>query len=181
MAGEGSLDYDRFELIEGALIPKVSKKHRHTVTLVLLLKWFVGRFGVERAIQEAAIDLRPEDNPVNAPEPDFVLLNDSIVRLGRRPRPEDVLLLVEVSDSTLAFDLGVKARLYARAGIADYWVIDINGRRIISHRDPVAGGFRTIRTYSAGERLAPLAVPEAEILVEELLPPVINLSEAPAI
>ncbi len=182
MAGEGSLDYDRFELIEGALIPKVPKNHRHTVTIVLLVKWLVGRFGAERAIQEGAIDLRSEDNPINAPEPDFILLNESIVRLGRRPRSGDVSLLVEVSDSTLAFDLGVKARLYARAGIADYWVVDINGCRIISHRDPMAVGFRSIRTYSADERIAPLAVPDAEIRVEELLPPVIHdLREDPSV
>ena len=163
MAREGSLDYEHFELIEGALIPKVPKNHPHIITIVMLVKWLVGRFGAERAIQEGAIDLRPEDNPANAPEPDFVLLDDSILRLGRRPQPEDILLLVEVSDSTLAFDLGVKARLYARAGIADYWVIDINARRVIVHRDPAAGVYRSVTTHSGHNHIAPVAAPEAGI------------------
>jgi Uma2 family endonuclease len=169
MARQGSLDYERFELIEGALIPKVSKNFPHLRALSWLVEClravFPGRLIV---LQEAPIDVRPEDNPTSDPEPDVIVLARSLDDLGRRPRPEDILLLVEISDTTLAFDLSVKAKLYARAGIADYRVVDLNGKRIVVHRDPVAGSYRSVTAYSADQSVAPLAAPHAEIPVGEI-------------
>ena len=165
MAREGSLDYERFELIEGALIPKVPKSHPHTVVLVVLLEWLQGHFRGRR-VAPSAIDVRPEDNPINEPEPDLIVLTGPIDRLKRRPQPQDLLLVVEISDTTLAFDLGVKARLYARAGIP---VADINSAKIFAHRNPSPGGYRTVATYSVDDRIAPLAAPHTEIQVGELL------------
>ena len=123
-----------------------------------------------RVLQEVPIDVRPEDNPTSDPEPDIGILKTGLDELGRRPRPEDLLLVIEVSDSTLAFDVSVKARLYARAGIGDYWVADINGKRLIVHREPAAGKYGSIATYSVDDRIAPLAAPQAEIRVGDLLP-----------
>ena len=107
-------DYERFELIEGVLIPKVSKNFPHFRAVAWLVERLRVLFpGQLRVLQEAPIDVRPEDNPTSDPEPDIVVLATSLDDLGRRPRAEDLLLVVEVSDSTLELDLSVKCRLYA--------------------------------------------------------------------
>ena len=73
-----------------------------------------------------------------------------------------------MSSTTLSFDLSVKAGLYARAGIGEYWVVDVEGRRVIVHRRPEDGLCRDVAAYWAGERVATLGAPEQTILVEEL-------------
>lgn len=69
--------------------------------------------------------------------------------------------MVEVGDSTLRFDLTVKARLYGRAGIVEYWVLDVAGRRLIVHRGPAAGGYTSVAVYGESESVAALAAPGA--------------------
>jgi hypothetical protein len=71
------------------------------------------------------------------------------------PGPQDLHLVVEVADTTLNFDLTTKAGLYAHAGIVEYWVLDVPGRRVIVHRPPQAGRYTTIRSIASGERSAP--------------------------
>ena len=78
--------------------------------------------------------------------------------------------MVEVSDTSLAFDLTTKAGLYARAGVAEYWVADINGRRIIVHREPSGGKYRLVSAYSEQESIAPLAVAQSEFRVADAFP-----------
>ncbi len=74
---------------------------------------------------EAPIDVSPNDNPTNEPVPDLIVLNhDSATIVSGNPQPSDLNLIVEISDSTL-FDLTTKAWLYARAGILEYWVLDV--------------------------------------------------------
>ncbi|HZO89994.1 MAG TPA: Uma2 family endonuclease [Chthonomonadaceae bacterium] len=89
----------------------------------------------------------------------------------RHPCPADLVLVAEVSDTTLRFDLTTKAVLYARAGIREYWVVDIVGRRIDAHRQPATQGYQEILVYEETERLSPLAHPEAAVRVAGLLPP----------
>ena len=67
--------------------------------------------------------------------------------------------MVEVADTSLTFDLTVKAALYARAGIVEYWVLDVSGRRLVVHRDPRDGRYRSIVAFSEQESAAPLASP----------------------
>jgi Uma2 family endonuclease len=83
--------------------------------------------------------------------------------------------VLEVSDTTLALDLTEKAELYATAGIADYWVLDLTGRRLLVFRDPApvaAGGaaYRTHQTLAPSESVAPLAAPNSPVTVADLLP-----------
>ena len=108
-----------------------------------------------------------QDNERNEPEPepDVAVLRAPLEELMRKPLPEDVLLLVEVAASTLAMDLSTKADLYARAGIADYWVLDVNQRRMIVHRDPVTGKYSSVVVYREDESVAPLAAPESHFRV----------------
>ena len=98
----------------------------------------------------------------SAPEPDLAWVARRDYRRGR-PTAEDVLLVIEVSESTLRFDLGKKAELYAAAGIADYWVVDVSARSIVVHRDPAAGRYRDVRTYRESDEIRPLQVPEVKL------------------
>ena len=78
------------------------------------------------------------------------------------------MLVAEVSGAMLGFDRTARARLYARAGIAEYWVLDLSGRRLIVHREPAADGYRTITAYGEDERVATLAAPMRDVRVAEL-------------
>ena len=78
--------------------------------------------------------------------------------------------MIEVSDSTLAFDLGPKARLYARAEIPEYWVFDVNGRRLIVHRDPQAGRYSAVTAYAEGESCTALSMPSTPFPVAAAFP-----------
>jgi Uma2 family endonuclease len=78
---------------------------------------------------------------------------------------------VEIADTTLNFDLTVKAALYARAGIAaDYWVLDVSGRRLIVYRDPQSGKYAAILVYNERESVAPPAAPHAMFKVAVAFP-----------
>ena len=165
----GLIDPERYELIEGELIQKVGKNHPHMLTVMLLGAWFRKVFGELFVVQEPSIDLRPEDNPTSEPEPDLVVLNRPFRELSRRACPEDFRLIAEVSATTLAFDLSAKARLCARSRIAEYWVIDVDGRRLIVHRDPVGDAYQSVTAYSEQEKIAALTSPGDEIQVSDLL------------
>ena len=109
------------------------------------------------------------------PEPDL-----AVVRGGPRDyptHPTTAELVVEVSDTSLDMDTGTKAQLYAAAGIADYWVLDLNNNQLIVHRDPgpdstnpFGAAFSTVTTFTKGQAVAPLAVPTANVNVSDLLP-----------
>jgi Uma2 family endonuclease len=85
---------------------------------------------------------------------------------GERPGPADVLLLVEVADSSLRFDRAVKLPLYARAGIAEYWIIDLKRRAIDVHRDPSGDLYRETSTHYAGDRIALACAPEIVVALD---------------
>lgn len=159
----------RYELIEGEIILKVPKNLAHMRSVMFLMKWLVELFGIDFVMPEPSIDAAPEDNPSSEPEPDLLVLSRPFTTLISKPRAGDVRLLVEVSVTTLAFDSTIKAGLYARAGIADYWALDVNGRRMIVHRDPAQGRYRSIVAYGEDELVSPLANPDASMRVGDLL------------
>ena len=159
----GVLDQRHYELVEGELIDKMGKNRPHVNSLVLMLAWLQQVFGVACVNPEAPIDVAASDNAINEPEPDIIVLNRGLSNfLAGNPRPEDLRLVVEISDSTLHFDTTSKAALYARAGIVEYWVLDVTGRRLIVHRNPVGGKYEAVVVYSDNEMVSPLAAPEAE-------------------
>lgn len=166
----GLLDRERFELIAGELVRKMGKGPIHNVVVGLLLEWLKRIFGADRVLQEASFDATPELAAVNEPEPDALVFRVPYTSFRTsNARPADILLVCEVSVTTLAYDLGAKAALYARAGIAEYWVLDITGERLYVHRTPVDGVYRSIIEYSADEPVAPLAAPGAIFRLRGLL------------
>jgi Uma2 family endonuclease len=161
----------RLELIWGDLIDRMGKKRPHTIVLVIVQDWLQRIFGPQYVNPETPIDVAPEDNPTNEPEPDLIVLSRPSQEIrDANPRPADLRLVVEISDSTLLFDLTTKAELYARAGIVEYWVFDINARRLIVHRDPREGRYVSVTAYAKQERVSPLSAPGREFHVAEAFP-----------
>lgn len=167
LAEEGWFDGRRVELIEGEILEMSAQKGPHVVSVDLTGEALKVAFGAGHFVRRQA--------PLNltngsAPEPDLAVVPGE-------PRqyllnPSKALLVVEVSDTTLAFDLGRKARLYALCGIEDYWVLDLTARRLIVHRQPDAAAGVWGETFSldATATIAPLAEPDAVVSVADLLP-----------
>ena len=167
LESSGLLDQEKLELVEGELISKMGKKRPHVTTHAKVNGWVVRAFGEDFVNSEAPIDVAPEDNPTNEPEPDFIVLSRPTAEIKSNPRPADIRLAVEISDSTLGFDLTSKASLYARAKIVEYWVFDVQERRLVVHRDPRGGQYQSIAAYSEQESVAPLAAPDSPLRVGE--------------
>src|SRR5215471_6819752 len=156
-----------YELVNGELINKMGKNSPHVFGSRQVRHLLEQIFGWERVVSEGPIDVAPEDNPTSEPEPDIYVLRDPKFR--GQPAPGDLVLVVEIADTTLAFDRTTKAALYARAGIPEYWALDLNGRRLIVHREPADSVYKSVVAYSEQERIAPLAAPEREVVVADLL------------
>ena len=138
------------------------------LALMRLVAWLHPIFGPMRVLQEGTIDLHPEDHPTSAPEPDATVLRHPMQELGAPPGPRDILFVAEISNTSVLFDMTVKAGLYARTGIPEYWVLDVESRKVIVHRRPEAGRYCDVAAYGAGETLATIEAPERAIGVEEL-------------
>ncbi len=109
------------------------------------------------------------------PELDSLTLPD-IAWMHRRdyskqhPRAEDVRLIIEVAHTTLSTDRNTKGKIYASAGIADYWVVNIKGKSVEVRRDPRDGKYQTVETFRSGQEVRPLAFPEVVLPVSRLFP-----------
>lgn len=162
----------RVQLIDGEIIEMSPQGSPHYVSLSLVTQALERAFGAGywiRAQGPLALFVNSE------PEPDVAVVKGSPRTLTGHPSFAE--LIVEVSDSSLGFDLGPKAALYASAGIADYWVVDLQGRRLIVHRQstadttvPLGHRYADIRTLGPTDSIAPLVKPDAAIQVAELLP-----------
>lgn len=162
----------RYELIEGEVISKIGQGRPHVIAVILVREWLSRLFGGQHVQDQGPMDVDEPDNPINEPEPDIIVTaQPAIAYVETNPGPDDILLAVEISNTTLRFDLRTKAALYARAGVRDYWVMDIVGRCIVVHREPTPRGYRSITSYASEETLSPLARPEESVRVADLLPP----------
>ena len=99
--------------------------------------------------------------------PDFAVLPKNI--LTQDARGNDLLLAVEVADSSIERDLGLKANLYSHYGVAELWVVDIPGERLHVHREPASQGYGLISVHDWSETLSPLALPDANITLSEVI------------
>jgi Uma2 family endonuclease len=153
----------RVELIEGEMIEMAPIGSRHAAAVAFLSMHFT------RAVGDAALvwiqnPLRLADD--SEPQPDVMLLRPSADRYrSAHPRPQDVLLLVEVADTTLAFDRETKLPLYARHGVPEVWILNLDAERLEVHREPGAGGYRRKLERGATESIAAVALPIAALQV----------------
>ena len=165
----GLLELEKFELIDGELIPRTGKSPLHSVVLHHFLQWLRQIFGSAYVQQGISIDLSSLLNRTNEPEPDAtVLRRPADFFRAVNPGPDDILLAVEVSVSTREYDLGAKAALYAQAGIAEYWVLDLRDKRIVVHREPNGDRYSSIVAYAADEAVSPLGAETASIRLQDL-------------
>lgn len=164
MAEAGILgEDDRVELIEGRIVEMNPIGPGHIWSVNRLNRVFARRDDVMVSVQNPV-----RLNQDSEPEPDLVVLRVDAPE-DRPPRPQDVLLVVEVADSSLGYDRQVKASLYARAGIPELWIADLGGERVEAHRNPSAAGYRTVQLFLRGERISPLFAPDLSIEVDEIL------------
>ena len=162
------------ELIRGEIIPRFGDDSRtpmnspHLKTLWKLCDWSyeVAPGPMVQVSVQGSLCLADADSQ---PQPDLAWL----VReqdTGQLPTAEDVLLLIEVSDTSLTKDRGPKLELYAEAGIRDYWVVDVQDRIVLAHRDPQGTTYRDVTRYAIGQEIHPLAFPDVALPVSRIFP-----------
>ena len=168
MAEAGVLgEDDRVELIDGEIVEMSPIGGRHLAVVNRLTRHFV------RGVGDAAIV--SVQNPVHLgersePEPDLALLRPRADDYASGlPGTADILLIVEVADSSLEYDRQVKAPLYARGGIPELWIVDLVGDNVAVYRDPAPAGYGTTRVARRGETISPSAFAELTIAVDEIL------------
>ena len=101
------------------------------------------------------------------PYPDIALLRPRSYRRAN-PRPEDILLIVEVADTSLRFERTRKVRLYAAAGISEYWVVGVEREWVEVYRAPEGEAYRDVRRVQRGDTVAPLSFPDVVIAVADV-------------
>ena len=164
---------DRIELLGGDMIVKEPQHSPHATAISLtaraLRRVFGGAWDV-RAQLPVALDAESE------PEPDVSVVQGD-PRYYRDAHPQRPALVVEVSLSRVAFDREHKGSLYARAGITDYWIVNIPERQVEVYREPMRDGvapfgwrYASVATLGPGASASPLAAPGARIPIADLLP-----------
>jgi Uma2 family endonuclease len=159
---------ERLELIAGHIVVREPIDSRHAGTVDRLTRLWTSRLG-ERAIVRV-------QNPVVLPheasevQPDVMLLTPRAdFYAASHPIPADVLLLIEVADRSLLLDRRVKMPLYARGDIREAWLCDLITRRIDVHREPTAGRYASVRTFTASQSVVAGAFPDVAVTVEDIL------------
>jgi Uma2 family endonuclease len=158
MAEAGLLgEHDRVELIEGELIDMAPIGSRHAYYVDRLVELiYASRKGSEDSFMlrcQSPVRL----SPWSEPRPDIALLRPRSYA-DAHPGPEDVLLIIEVADSSLQYDREVKLALYARHGIAEVWLVDLRQNLVTMYREPTPQGYRRTGQPAATERIEPAAL-----------------------
>jgi len=171
--GTGLLEGRRAFLLQGIIYEEGPMDPPHATSVRLVTKWLDRSFPTGHDVRtQVPLDLGAETEPL----PDVALVRGSVRDYtANHPTPADVVLIVEVADTSLFFDQTTKAELYAAAGVAEYWVLDVPNRRLTVMRQPTPlppGGYAylSITTFQSMESVAPLAAPNGSVLVSDLLP-----------
>jgi Uma2 family endonuclease len=157
---------ERIELVDGEILRMTPQGSMHATALRLLEDALRKKLG-------PGFDIRGQLplalGPSSEPEPDLAVVPGS-PRDYKDAHPGGALLVVEISEATLDYDRHRKGSLYARAGIEDYWIVNLIEHCVEVYRDPGQGGYRTRQVVRAGGRLAPPAAPLVFIAIDDILP-----------
>ncbi len=161
LVAAGAFTDDRVELLEGVLVAMSPQDPRHADAV----RWLSRTLG--RALPpelDLQVQLPLAAGDTSEPEPDL-----AVVPAGRYrdAHPDEPMLVIEVANTSQALDLGAKAALYARAGVPEYWVVDLPARAVVVHLDPAPAGYGH-RTEHRGGVLAPVAVAAVAVDLGEL-------------
>jgi len=155
LAGTAVFAGQRYELIDGDLIDKMGQNPPHAFAIQMLLRWLTDLFEGDLIRVQLPMEAAPGDRERSLPEPDVAVLRERNIEHQRRhPRGDEMLLVIEVSDTTAAFDRSRKAALYARAGVPEYWVLDLNGRMLVVHREPDGVQYRQTLLHAPEEAVS---------------------------
>lgn len=157
---------DRVELLEGQIIEMNPQLPPHAATTQRAFRY------LDRLLETVSyvrMQLPVTLKPKSEPEPDIAVVHIDANEYGdRHPTPNEIFLIIEVADSTLLGDRQQKALIYAKAGIFDYWILDVNTHQVYVFREPTQDGYQQKSTLSSNTLLAPVAFPDIKIQLNQL-------------
>lgn len=157
---------DPVELLDGILYEKMTQFAPHTIVIQNLSRWLV-----RRCLDTHDVRVQMPIRLANSrPEPDIAVVAGMPDDYPEQPTGEQILLAVEVADRASDSVLRKKARLYARGGVRELWIVDVPERRVELHREPGEGGYRVITILAETEPFAPLFMSEESLRGSEILP-----------
>lgn len=158
---------DRVELLEGQIVEMAPQDPPHASRIDDGGDYLKAIFANRAKVRvQLPITLAPGSEP----EPDFAVVRfDGDRYRNHHPYPQDVLFLIEVSDSTLKRDRNHKAHIYAKAGIGEYWIIDIKKRRVLVLRDPKDNVYQSEQSFTENDRVASLLLPDIAVDLRQLV------------
>lgn len=165
MIANGVLAGRQVELIDGQIIDMAPELPIHRATYRRGVKYLEALLKAQAVVFSASPITLPSDGE---PQPDICIAASPESQYdSRHPGPEDIYWLIEISNSTLSYDLGEKSKIYAQDGIQDYWVIDVQRKQLWVHREPKDGKYHSLNPFSSGS-ISPLLLPDVTILVDRL-------------
>jgi Uma2 family endonuclease len=166
MIESGLLDNRQVELICGEIIEMSPEGAPHSSFCSEVGEYLRRILADQAKVREAHPITLPDSSE---PEPDIAIVrNRSTLYRDRHPYPEDILWLIEISDSTLAKDLGIKKDLYASAGIVEYWVINLQEPVLVVFGNLTSAGYQSTTSFTHGI-IFPVAFPNISINIQQLL------------
>jgi len=158
---------DRVELIDGEIIAMTPIGPRHNAAVDRANRVLINAVG-DQAIVRVQGSVRLDR--LREPQADIVLLRPQAdFYASRLPEPSDILLIIEIAESSLEYDREVKLPVYAESGVREYWLVDLNARSLSRYTGPQGGVFQRIAHHHAGQSLAPEALPQCVVPVDALL------------
>ncbi len=166
----GIFDEDeRVELLAGQIVKMAAKGTAHGAAVKRTEKLLENRLG-ERVLVRLQDPVRL--NNYSEPEPDIsVVIPDPLYYEDHHPTPSEIYLIIEVADTTLRTDCGIKAKIYAESGITDYWVLDVNNRQLHVFREPSQDGYQSRVMLGDDASISPWQFPDISFCVSEMLRP----------
>jgi Uma2 family endonuclease len=163
---------ERTELINGQIVIMASKGTPHVLSLRLLSRALDALLENQQFFVSTQDPIQLDD--WSEPEPDLMIVRGTVLDYADcHPCPRDIELVVEVADSTLKQDCEIKDKLYAQAGIADYWVLDLKKRQLHVFRSPTPTGYTSHLILTEPNKITPLTFPSLTLSLTAILPPVV--------
>lgn len=161
----------RLELIEGELIQMAPIGHPHAAINDPLRDLLKIAFGNGYTVRTQAPISIGDDLKPSAPQPGVAVVSGHWRDyMSRAPMAADLVLVVEIADSSLYDDRRIKAALYASAGIQEYWIVNLIDEQVEVYREPVDDGYNSLTFYSCTDTIAPLAAPNSSISLADFMP-----------
>ena len=163
---------ERVELLSGNIIKMSAKGTAHTSATRRTASVLRDLLGNQAAVYNKS-PIALDDN--SEPEPDIAVVRiDPFDYATHHPTPSEVYLIIEVADSSLTFDREIKAKAYARSGIADYWVLNVGDRQLHVFREPTENGYQSEVILGETASISPIEFPAFNIAIQAMLPPLVS-------